>query len=158
MISAFTIGSSIYSISEGSGRFDGFVSSITSPFVFLGHGTHLCFQRRVRNINNDQLRTEVRFVRNNGLAFQRFHSHTCSIYENVAVIHLSFQFIKICQIIKNCMAGCLCIDLLYCGYCTIPEFILAVKDCDLGIPRGGCSASDADYPRAGRTGKEEIQR
>ena len=30
------------------------------------------------------------------------------------------------------MAGCLCVDLLYCGYCTIPEFILAVKDCDLG--------------------------
>lgn len=26
------------------------------------------------------------------------------------------------------------------------------------LPRGGCSAPDADYPRAGRTGKEEIQR
>ena len=30
-ISALTIGSSIYSISDGSGRLDGFVSSIISP-------------------------------------------------------------------------------------------------------------------------------
>ena len=33
MISALTIGSSMYSISLGSGRLDGLVSSIISPFV-----------------------------------------------------------------------------------------------------------------------------
>ena len=33
MISAFTIGSSIYSISDGSGRLDGFVNSIMVPSV-----------------------------------------------------------------------------------------------------------------------------
>ena len=33
MISAFTIGSSIYSISEGSGKLEGLVKSITSPLV-----------------------------------------------------------------------------------------------------------------------------